>query len=81
MSGDEQPQGASDESGENNDDAEERISLTPEQKEALRRTIEGVQQPRARNIDFPMSRSRNQLSRTSLPSRASPRLNKPWSPE
>lgn len=53
MSEDEDLESPADESGENNDDPEERIKLTPEQKAALSRTLEGIQQTLARNIEFP----------------------------
>ncbi|MFJ6357253.1 hypothetical protein [Pseudarthrobacter oxydans] len=53
MSEDEDLESPTDESGENNDDPEERIELTPEQKAALSRTLEGIQQTLARNIEFP----------------------------
>jgi hypothetical protein len=53
VSEDEDLESPTDESGENNDDPEERIELTPEQKAALSRTLEGIQQTLARNIEFP----------------------------
>lgn len=53
MSEDEDLESPTDESGENNDDPEVRIELTPEQKAALSRTLEGIQQTLARNIEFP----------------------------
>lgn len=53
MSEDEDLESPTDESAENYDDPEERIELTPEQKAALSRTLEGIQQTLARNIEFP----------------------------
>lgn len=54
MSEDERPKDSANESGENNnEDAEERIELSPEQQAALRRTLEGIQQSLARNIELP----------------------------
>lgn len=56
VSEDEDPESPNNESGKNNDELEERIELTPEQKVALGRTLEGIQQTLARNIEFPKFR-------------------------
>ncbi len=53
MSEDEHPEDAADEGEENPDDADDRIVLTPEQKAKLARTLEGIQQSLAGNIELP----------------------------
>ena len=47
------PEDSADEFEENPDDADDRIVLTPEQKAKLARTLEGIQQSLAGNIELP----------------------------